>query len=394
MLCHPRASMALAAVVVSLAFVAGSGARRASASAHDRFGKGIWTEVAQRGSRPNVRGEFTAVFYDEALVLHGGCDITFSVFYNDTWRFSPAAGQWHRLHTTGAAPAACGHGAVVLGNSMYVYGGLTDGPISDKLHFLDFKSLAWKSVVKPATEGRLNFRWPPPRALIQHSMVALNSTAFAVISGISDNSNEAITDNDETWLYSIGEAGSISGSWYQVTSGELGQSNVGGSAAVVANGTIILSGGFRSDLNLSSAVLNMLGALQSGQSSFQPISGNPPNLAFHAAAADQGCVFIMGGFNATNVSPLTWVAQWPKTGTVTMDWHVLETSIATNMSPSKASYPPPHFAFGMAHDNERSLIYMYGGRIHPSGHHEELAGDMWRLDVSQACPRLQNSSES
>ena len=40
--------------------------------------------------------------------------------------------------------------------------------------------------------------------------------------------------------------------------------------------------------------------------------------------------------------------------------------------------PEPHFAAGLVAIQNK--LYAFGGRIHPAGHNEELASDMWRLD--------------
>ena len=44
--------------------------------------------------------------------------------------------------------------------------------------------------------------------------------------------------------------------------------------------------------------------------------------------------------------------------------------------------PPPHFAQGVVYDADTASLFAYGGRIHPAGHDEELATDMWRLDLN------------
>jgi len=341
------------------------------------------------------------------MIMHAGCDISFSLFFNDTWSFSLSTHTWRQLHTSGQAPSSCGHGASVVENRMYVFGGLTAGDISNHLDVLDLNTLKWFSLSsRSGAFTSSTHPWPPPRALIQHSMVSLSSKSIAVVSGISDSKNN---DDDATWIFQTDTL-----KWSKGSSGQLGQTNVGGSSAVATmDGTIIVSGGFRSDFPLTNATLDMLGLLRTPNSeSFSPLPAeNTPHLAFHASLLvnsggalapskheqlNQGlnpqCLVTIGGFNSSAVSPAVWILRSPLTGQLpNVDNNVGKTEAAVPrwqalQMPHGAAVPPPHFAFGLVHDRPGGFAYIYGGRIHPEGHHEELATDIWRLDLSKACP--------
>ena len=65
-----------------------------------------WEEVEVRQSPVPVRGEFTFQKLDDEsheLYLYGGCDITFSIFYNDLWLLSRVPGKntmtWTQVET-------------------------------------------------------------------------------------------------------------------------------------------------------------------------------------------------------------------------------------------------------------------------------------------------------
>ena len=89
-----------------------------------------WEEVEVRQSPVPTRGEFTFQKIDDeshAFYLYGGCDITFSIFYNDLWLLSRVPGKntmtWTQVETFGDEPlSSYGHGSAVLTVNVRVRG--------------------------------------------------------------------------------------------------------------------------------------------------------------------------------------------------------------------------------------------------------------------------------
>ena len=131
------------------------------------------------------------------IYFYGGCDITFSVFYNDLWllqinRQTHKKAFWKHIPTFGEIPSgSCGHGAIILNNTMYTYGGLVTSGISSKLYSLDLSTYTWKQVSA--------LPHPNSRALIQHSMTRTGEFTFVLGSGTSANKN----DDDSAYELSL-----------------------------------------------------------------------------------------------------------------------------------------------------------------------------------------------
>ena len=296
------------------------------------------------------------------MLIHGGCDISFQTFFPDTWSFGLISLTWRKLNTTGNAPASCGHGAVLMTSNqkqfMYVYGGISsEGDATDALHALNLETMTWALVEKKKP-------YPPPRTLLQHSLVAVNSSTFAVVSGTTSEAYRKI-DDESTWYFDVNEM-----KWHKASNGQDGNVNVGGSAATVLNQEIVVSGGYRSDaddaiLNVTAKILNSHGDYTALPNQFSDdLDGRVPQLAFHAAIPHQGCLVLISGFNNTDVSSVVWVLN-PNT----KQWSILDT---------EGEIPIGHFASGVVSDGNR-YVWMYGGRINPNGARERLVGDIWRL---------------
>ena len=86
-----------------------------------------WSVVPQesyRGSGPSPRGGHTAVVYEDAMVVFGGCDGW--NYFNDCYRHSFAQREWTALRVTGTAPGARSAPATVVREAtgeMFVFGG-------------------------------------------------------------------------------------------------------------------------------------------------------------------------------------------------------------------------------------------------------------------------------
>eukprot|EP00937_MAST-01D_sp_MAST-1D-sp2_P002755 g2755.t1 len=358
----------------------------------------LWDNISPvRG--PPVRGEMSAVRHGRQLVMHGGCDIEFALFFNDTWAFDLDTESWSQLPTTGPAPSACGHGASVAGDSMLVFGGLTDGS-GDELHVLDLRTLKWAQLHKPADAA-----WPPPRALLQHSMVPLPCTAADSSCGmvLSSGTSSDKADDESAWAFEWAQpSGPVAGRWRRLSVGQAGNVNVGGSSAVVVAcetgtepgcerataaplpgappaSTLLVLGGFRTDLHAPNSTLDAfdmlpLSAVGAAEppSRFvhvqEPQHGPSPRLAFQAAVVHAGCVVVVGGFDPASVSGDIWTFS-------------LATRVWRRHEHEAGAWPAPHFAQAVVLDEGSRSLVAYGGRIHPAGHGEELATDVWRLHL-------------
>ena len=147
--------------------------------------------------------------------------------------------------------------------------------------------------------------------------------------------------------------------------------SVGGSSAVVINSTLLLLGGFVNRTTTASF-------MYLSESKFHNVTVGPPRggpaepgpIAFQGAVAIRDKFKVVyGGFGmATGINPSVWLFVWSA-------FPSREYWCKASPGPSK---PPPHFAAGLVLIKED--IYAYGGRIHPAGHDEQLASDMWKFE--------------
>eukprot|EP00945_MAST-04E_sp_MAST-4E-sp1_P006195 g6195.t1 len=296
------------------------------------------------------------VAYEDKAVLYGGCNIAFDVFYNDVWMadFKESAEYaWQQVETVGDKPkGSCGHGAAVVQGNMYVFGGLVEGKMGNSLHMLNLKTLMWAKVSSNIPS------FLAERSLIQHSMVPY-SDGFVVVGGTG-----AKVDDDSAYRFFTHNS-----SWVKISTGLGSLSGVGGPAAVQLNDTLLVLGGFVDDSATDSFMY-----LESASSMFRNVSVTKGSdtlgqIAFTGAIAiGNNFLVIYGGFSMTAINPYVWIFKWedfPRRGR----W--------CNVGIQGIS-PEPHFAAGLVAIQNK--LYAFGGRIHPAGHNEELASDMWRLD--------------
>ncbi len=111
------------------------------------IGVSQWTAVTPSGTGPSARAGHTAVYdaSNDRMIVFGGAVISGStVWFNDTWVLSNAAGSggtptWNQLSPTGAAPAVRNeHTAVydAANNRMMVFGGNNAGAYSSDVWVL------------------------------------------------------------------------------------------------------------------------------------------------------------------------------------------------------------------------------------------------------------------
>lgn len=124
------------------------------------FASQRWRKIheGEQAGAPSARYSTSAVLYDNALWMFGGDDgghktsmfnYIFQSWYKELWRFDLRTYSWSQVKPMGAAPAKRAlHSAVVIGDSMYVYGGLE---LADTWRY-DFGPKTWTLVVPPPAD--------------------------------------------------------------------------------------------------------------------------------------------------------------------------------------------------------------------------------------------------
>ena len=129
----------------------------------------LWSPVQVSGSPPSPRTHHTAACVGDKLLVYGGGLVgRHPVDDIQVHCFDAANQSWSVLESSGEAPAPRhGHSMAVVGQKMYLFGGMSDSTFCDDLHSLDVMKRVWVSVGKDRI-------WPCPRAA--HTMVAHGSS--------------------------------------------------------------------------------------------------------------------------------------------------------------------------------------------------------------------------
>ena len=117
------------------------------------FASRTWRKVheGEGAGAPSARYSASAVLYDHALWMFGGDDgghkksmfnYIFQAWFDEMWRLDLRTYVWHKVRHE---PLRQLLGAVVVGESMYLYGGLE---LADTWRY-DFKSSTWQLLVPP-----------------------------------------------------------------------------------------------------------------------------------------------------------------------------------------------------------------------------------------------------
>lgn len=118
------------------------------------------------------------------MVLHGGHDGNRHL--NDTFIFNFPTSVWSLLATEGLPPSPRdSHVAVLLRNSMFIFGGSTGGALGD-LHELDLDSLTWSPVLSflPSTNTVRMSACTGRRPVAERMSVAVDMTGHATAYGV------------------------------------------------------------------------------------------------------------------------------------------------------------------------------------------------------------------
>lgn len=319
-----------------------------------------WEEQQGTGQAPPLVGEFSLVAVNATLYRYGGCDINFANYSNDVWAYDTTGAGWSLLQTTGPRPqGSCGHGAAVVGDQMFVYGGLAkDG--TGGFFALNLVTRTWSNLTCHGI-------CPPARALIQHGLVSAPDGTLILACGKSDDA----ADDGSAWLFAP-----AAGSWRKIasTQGKDRKAAVGGCSAVAlqtpSGFKILVLGGYDKGVLPAFTEIDPLG--RAG-----PVNhtGSAPGGLAYQGAVNVGtrCMLVEGGFGTDKLlaEPYLFVDAGGSG-----EWQPLHPGLPA---------PPPHFASGLvtvAHANGGQSVYAFGGRIHPAGKDEELWSGLWRLDVT------------
>ena len=97
------------------------------------FASSKWRKLheGERAGAPSARYSARAVLYDHALWMYGGDDgghktsmfnYVFQAWFTEMWRFDLRTYVWHKVEYKSACPSKRAlHGAVAIGDSMYVH---------------------------------------------------------------------------------------------------------------------------------------------------------------------------------------------------------------------------------------------------------------------------------
>lgn len=163
---------------------------------------------------PSARYSTSAVLYDHAMYMFGGDDgghktsmhnYIFKSWFDELWRLDLRSFVWERMSAPGgiSPPKRALHSAVVVGNAMYIYGGLGRG---DTWRY-DFHSSRWTLLVPESVDdsrggvGRPGVAHPGKR---HAHAAAAGSDGFYIFGGSRhrDGMKRRILVLDDLWHYS------------------------------------------------------------------------------------------------------------------------------------------------------------------------------------------------
>jgi len=100
-----------------------------------------WSFVSPAEDKAPPRHDHSAVYHEGGMYVYGGRGPT---PLGDFWMFDMAAGAWVEMPASTGMAARFGHTAVVIGDSMVVYGGYVDQVgLSDEVWSFNFTSSSW-----------------------------------------------------------------------------------------------------------------------------------------------------------------------------------------------------------------------------------------------------------
>jgi len=311
-----------------------------------------WKRVVVPQEKPLPRRYTTGVLHDHKLYVFGGMSPSKAPL-NDLYYFDIDASTWHLVPPKGVVPAArYGHSAVIVNDTMLVYGGCGDknqGAFGDVYSF-SFASGEWKVV---DVKGQV----PPPR--FNHSCVVHHSQLL-VFGGSKDQS----VHYDDGYVFDIDNA-----TWTSLNGTGHKPSNRAGHLSFVLpeNGTDYLyifgghtgKGGFdiladMSRLNLSNNTWEEVDA-----SGILPRMGRPIPCIVH-----NGQVYTYGGYDGKQPQrTLLLFDPKDKKWNIAKLWLELDESslsVTAAVTGSAGMEPTPRYGHAMVLDS-KGVLTIFGG---------------------------------
>lgn len=243
----------------------------------------VWTQITpdSTGSIPTARANHAAVLVGDNMWVFGGVDETHK--YNDLWSFSLVTHIWSSFNPTTKPSAREGASLVVndAGNTLVLFGGKAGSAYNNDVWNYDITAATWTQQTAASS----------PSARSDHSAVRV-SGGFLVYGGEVGTSSFV----GDIWRYTFATS-----TWAQLTVTGTAPTARGGQATVsVAGGVVVIGGnlpfGFAND------VWKFVPGITTSQSGAGYLNGR-----FQAAAAqrDANNVYIFGGiFNGTYLNDL------------------------------------------------------------------------------------------
>lgn len=174
------------------------------------FASQRWRKIheGEQAGAPSARYSTSAVMYDDALWMFGGDDgghkksmfnYIFQSWFDELWRFDLRAYTWRHIAPANQAPPKRAlHSAVVIGDAMYVYGGLE---LADTWRY-DFGPKTWTLIVPPPADTHTKDGSHPGR---RHAFAAAATPGGMYIFGGCRHvrGSRPLAFND-LWYFSVG----------------------------------------------------------------------------------------------------------------------------------------------------------------------------------------------
>ncbi|KAI9594768.1 hypothetical protein BDF19DRAFT_423190 [Syncephalis fuscata] len=137
--------------------------------------KAIWTSVTTHGNTPPARREHTAVVSGNNIIIYGGCDQSYSSFYDDVWVLDTNSWTWTQKNIPNSPPGRYEHTATMLGKYMLIgFGFLSDSSADSNIYLLDTQD--WQYTTQYSSDAGAG-------SIVDPGSSGLSSGAIAAIVG-------------------------------------------------------------------------------------------------------------------------------------------------------------------------------------------------------------------
>ncbi|RKP22889.1 hypothetical protein SYNPS1DRAFT_25183 [Syncephalis pseudoplumigaleata] len=98
----------------------------------------VWTGVTTYGKSPPERREHSAVVSGKDIIVYGGCNRNYQIFYDDIWVLDTDTWTWTQKEVLNGPPGRYEHSAIMLGNYMLIaFGFLSSKRADSNIYLLD-----------------------------------------------------------------------------------------------------------------------------------------------------------------------------------------------------------------------------------------------------------------